>query len=137
MRLLVPVALLASTLLAADVPLASLAVQATGSTAGPPQVQTVVRLINSDTRFDDVILHVADESIPVHAPRYELQTITTTIALGAPADCGAQAVYDLPVYAEVVTTSAELNGQTFGAIQIGGLATVECAPRLYLPLVTR
>lgn len=138
MRLLLAFLLLASYAFAADAPLASLTAQTTGSTTGPLQVQTVVKIINSDTRFDDVLLHVGETITPVHAPRYELQTITTTLALSTdPPACGQQIVYDLPVYAEVVTTSAELNGQTFGAVQIGGIATVECAPRLYVPLVRR
>jgi hypothetical protein len=115
---------LVSTLLA-PAPLVSMVVDAQPH---PDRLDVVVRLLNSDARYTDFAVTVADVTTPVHAPLSVLQTITTTLPLKLPPVCHAQVVYSLVVSARVLTDTV-----SFARTEVGGLLERPCPLRLYIP----
>jgi len=131
-------------------PAAGLTVDVTSDSS---RVQTVVWVLNSDSRFDDVAIHLVApvgghaEGLPpactpdlvcaVHAPVAQLQRLVMTFLLDPPLMCGERRTYDVTVFGEVVSPDPALAGARFDRVQLGRTTTLFCPARVFLPLVDR
>lgn len=92
--------------------------------------EVVIHFLNSDTRYEDFLITVDDQTFPLHAPLSDLQTITVTLNLSLDLTCSDPRPYQFIVSAQLMTDTIP-----FARTEVGGMAILTCPYRSYVPLL--